>query len=578
VGRAYRGVSMQKEKRSMNIDLRATRHCAIAVALAVGLALAASACGKKDAKEPGAIPSGPDAWVHYIPADSPLVVASMKPMPQGMVDWLAEGFGPMANMLQKKLTEEISAADEKERAILAELDGKLSREGLAEIGFSLNPRFAIYSLGFSIAMRLELADGQRFRAFVERLEKASGESMQRGALEGVEYMSGGDEEVAVVLAIPGNELIVGFMPAKARDQVLPLLLGVQRPDQSVADTGALPKLVDKYGLSGVFPGYFDTRALVRMLSGRGSAVSVATLAAAEADLSALSTPACQKDLDSLAEIAPRLVFDYTKIEPPRLESMGVLELRPDIARDLAGVQVPVHGLGDLAKQRRLFALGVGLDLDKLLAWTGDKAKGVVAAPYQCPALAELNQAMTELDSNLGALRASMPAFAAGFRGLAMVVQDLQIQGDSPTGSGYAAISVAQPMALLDMIRGYDILPGLADAQIKPGGAPTAVNTGIPGLDPLHIAVQGSWVGGAAGKGMADQMLAALRADAPSKGPFAVFAYDYARFFSMMQDEMSTMDADERVIVDSLVRMFGYSVTEVRFDASGMRATQILEGR
>jgi hypothetical protein len=549
--------------------------CAIVVAVALGLA--GAACGKKDANEPGAIPTGPDAWVHYIPADSPLVIASMKPMPEGMVDWLAQGFGPMAAMLQTKLKESMAeAGDEKERAVLAELDGKLSRAGLAEIGLSLNPRFAAYSLGFSMALRLELADGQRFRAFIERLEKASGETMERGALEGVEYLTGGDEEVAVVIAIPGNELIVGFMPAKARTEVLPLLLGVQRPDQSVADTGVLPKLVDKYDLSGVVPGYFDSHALVRMLSGRGSPVSAATLAAAGADLSALAAPACQKELDSLAEIAPRFVFDYTKIDPPRLESLGVLELRSDIARDLAGVQVPVHGLGDLSRQRRLFAVGLGLDLDKLLAWIGTKAKGVVAAPYQCPELAELNEAMTELDTNLGSLRASMPAFAAGFRGLAMVVQDMQVGGASPTGSGYAAIAVGQPMALLDMARGY--IPELADVKITPGGPPTSVTTGIPGVDPLFLAVQGSWIGGAAGKGMADQMIAALRADPPSKGPFAVFAYDYGRFLSMMQSEMSTMDQDERMIIESLVQMFGYSVTQLRFESDGMRATQVIEGR
>ncbi|HWN66326.1 MAG TPA: hypothetical protein VNM90_01740 [Haliangium sp.] len=551
------------------------KHCAITVAVALGLA--GAACGKKDAKEPGAIPSGPDAWVHYIPADSPLVVASLEPMPQGMVDWLAEGFGPLAATLQTKLSEELAqSSDEKERAILTELDGKLSRQGMAEIGVSLNPRFAVYSIGFSIAMRLELADGQRFRAFIERLEKASGESMERGALEGVEYLGGGDDEVSVVIAIPGNELIVGFMPTKARTDVLPLLLGVQRPDKSVADTGVLPKLIDKYELSGVSPGYFDTQALVRMLSGRGSAVSAATLAAAGADLSSVATPTCQKELDSLAEIAPRFVFGYTKIAPPRLETRGVLELRKDIARDLAGVQTPVHGLGDPLKDRRMFAFGVGVDLDKLLAWVGDKAKGVGASPYQCPALAELNSTMGEIDRNFGSLRASMPAFAAGFRGMTVVLQDLQVGGDTPTGSGYAAVGVAQPMALLDMVRGY--IPEMASVQVKPGGAPTAVTTGMPGLDPMYLTVQGSWLGAAVGKGMADQMSAALRTEPASGGPFAVFAYDYGRFLSMMQSEMGDMDPEERQIVQALVQMFGFSVTRLRFEAHGLVATQVIEGR
>lgn len=543
-------------------------------AIAVTVVLAGAACGKKDAKEPGAIPTGPDAWVHYIPADSPLVIASLKPVPREIVDWAAGVVAPMSDALQTKLTEAIAeTSDPTERAVLAEFDGKLSRAGMAELGIKVDPRFAMYSIGYSLAIRLELADGQRFRAFVERLEKASGKPMERATLEGVDYLKAGDEEVAVIIAVPGNELIVGIMPANARDQVLPLLLGVQRPEHSVASTGALSKLVDKYQLSGVFPGYIDTQALVRMLSGRGSPVATATLAAAGADLSSVSTPACQKELDGLAEIAPRVVFDYTRLSPPLFESRFVLELRSDIARDLAGVQLPVHGLGDPAAQRHLFAMGVGLDLDKLLGWIAGKTKGVVAAPYQCPALASVNQAMTSFDRELATMRAALPAFAAGFRGLTVVLRDLQIEGDAPSGAGYAAVGVAQPMALLDMARGY--MPELADVKVQPGGAPVTVATGQPGMDPVHLTVQGSWLGAAVGKGMADEMVAALRATPSDKGPFAVFAYDYGRFMTMMQSSggMSDMNPDERLIFDMVVRMLGVSVTEMRFEEHGLVGTQ-----
>lgn len=546
-------------------------------AIAVAVALAGAACGKKDVKEPGAIPAGPDAWVHFIPADSPLVIASLKPMPKDMVDWLAEGLAPVGAFMQTLLAKGLAeTSDERERAILTELDGKFSRQGLAEIGVKLDGRFALYSLGLSLVMRLELADGERFRAFIQRLETAAGESpLTRAELEGVAYLSAGDEEVSVVVAVPGNELILGVMPAKARTQVLPLLLGVQRPEKSVADTGALPKLVDKYDLSGVFPGYFDNRALVHMLSGRGSAVTQATLAAVGADLAALATPTCQKELDGLADIAPRLVFDYSKIEPPRLETMAVLELREDVARDLSGVQLPVHGLGDPAA-RRVFAFGVGFDLDKLLDWLGARAKGVAASPYQCPELAELNEMMTELDRELASARAAMPAFASGFRGFTVVVADMQVSGPSPTGSGYAAVGVAQPMALLDMARGY--MPELGNVEVKAGGAPVAVSTGVPGLDPLYLTVQGSWLGAAMGKGMADEMAKALRASPAAKGPFMVMAYDYGKFMSMMGDELSGMAAEERQLVNALVQMFGYTVSAFRFEPHGLVTTQLIQGR
>jgi hypothetical protein len=549
-----------------------------ALAAALVLAgIAGAACGKKDVKKP-AIPAGPDAWLHYIPADSPLVIANLKPMPPSMADWLANALAPVAELVKKGMNEAMAeSGDDKARAVVAELQGKMSREGLAEIGVSLTPRFAVYGVGLALAVRLELADGQRFRGFIERLEKAAGEPLKRATFEGVEYFDLGDEEVSVVLAVPGNELILGLTHPKARDIVLPVLLGVQRPEKSVADTGVLPKIVSRYKTTGMATGYFDHHAFVRMLTGRGSALSRASIEAGGIDISSMATAVCQKEMDSLAAIAPRVVFDYTKIDLPRLESLAVLELRSDIARDLAGVQLPVHGLGD-PSQRHMFAMGIGLDLDKTVSWLATKTKGVVAAPYQCPVLADLNELMTNLDQELASLKGSMPPFVAGFRGLSVVVSDLQLAGDTPTGSGYAVLGVAQPMTLIQMAGAF--LPPLAQANIKAGGAPAAVSTGMPGLDPVHVTVQGSWLGAAVGKGMADRMVAALRATPPAKGPFLVFAYDYGRFIQALQSSgaMGEMGPDEKLVLDVLSRLFGYTMATLRFEAHGLVGTSMVESQ
>lgn len=547
-------------------------------AIAVALVVAGAACGKKDGvKKPGVIPSGPDGWVHYIPADSPLVVANLEPVPESLVNWLADGLAPLAAMGEKAIGDQMATStDQTERAVLAEIQGKLSRQGLVDIGVSLSPRFALYGIGLSLAMRLELADGQRFRGFIERLEKAGGKPMERASLEGVEYLRAGDEEVAVIVAIRDKEVTVGLMHAKASEMVLPVLLGVQRPESSVADTGVLPKLVDQYKLMGVSTGYFDTHALVRMLTGRASALSQGTLTASGMDFSQFATPACQKEMDSLAAIAPRVVFDYTAIQPPRLDTLGVLELRSDIARDLAGVQTPVQGLGD-PNRPHMFTFGVGLDLEKAIGWLHAKAKGVVAAPYQCPALADLNGLMTELDRELGNLQGGMPPFLAGFRGMAMVLEDLQMGGFIPSGAGYVVLGVAQPMAVIEMVGAF--LPQLAQVKVKADGAPTPVTTGVPGLDPVHVTVQGSWLGAAVGKGMSDQMVAALRAKPAAEGPFAVVAYDYARFIQVVQASSGAeMDAEEKLLMDAVGRLLGFTVATMRFESSGLVMHQTIQGR
>jgi hypothetical protein len=547
-------------------------------AVAIALVVAGAACGKKDGvKKPGVVPSGPDGWAYYIPADSPLVVANLEPMPESLVNWVADGLAPLAAMGEKAIGDELAeSTDETERAVLTELQGKLSRQGLADIGVSLNPRFALYGVGLSLAIRLELADGQRFRGFIERLEKAAGKPMERASLEGVEYLRAGDEEVAVIVALREKDVTLGVMHAKASELVLPVLLGVQRPQVSVGDTGVLPKLAKQYKLMGVSTGYFDSQALAHMLTGRASALSQGTLTASGVDLSEFATPACQKEFDSLAAIAPRVVFDYTAIQPPRLETAGVVELRSDIARDLAGVQTPVHGLGD-ASRPRLFALGVGLDLEKAIAWLHGKAKGVVAAPYQCPALAGLNEFMGDLDRELEGVQGSMPPFLAGFRGVSMVIEDLQMGGFIPSGAGYVVLGVAQPMAVIEMVGAF--LPQLAQVKVKDGGAPTAVTTGVPGLDPVHVTVQGSWLGAAVGKGMSEQMVAALRATPSGEGPFMVMAYDYARFVEVIQAAGgSEMDPTEKLLMDAMGKLLGFTTASMRFEPQGLVIHQTIQGR
>src|SRR5690606_3018336 len=102
---------------------------------------------------------------------------------------------------------------------------------------------------------------------------------------------------------------------------------------------------------------------------------------------------------------------------------------------------------------------------------------------------------------------------------------------------------------------------------------------MPGLDPLYLTVQGGWLGAAVGKGMADEMVTALRATSPADGPFAVFAYDYGRFMSTMQTMGGMgMGAEEQQIVQSLVQMFGLSATMFRFESHGLVARQRIQGR
>ncbi|WP_428263832.1 hypothetical protein [Haliangium sp.] len=545
--------------------------CAALSALAL---LLMATCGGKsaDTVESPAAPAAADAWLAYIPADSPLVMANLRPLPPEIVDWLATGMAPIADNLQNKLAEQMAqTSDEQERAVLAELDGKLSREGLASIGVSLTPRYALYGIGVSLAVRVELANGQAMRDFIARLEAAAGEKAPRATFEDIEYLTMSEDELRVVLAVQDDVAIFGVMPEAAHEQVLPVLFGKQKPERSLADTGALRQIVDQYGLLGVATGYLDTAALARLFTGRGSALSTATMDLAGIELPELSA-VCHKEIDTMAAAVPRLVFGYTGMRKGSMEALGVLEMRADLAGEMAGLQRPVVGLNDLARDQPVFAMGLGLDLAGAMDWLQSKAQAVADAPYQCPELAELNQGMTELATELGNSKASLPPFITGFQGLAVAVTSMEMGGDMPNGTGYALLGVKQPMQLIGMAQA--MVPQLSSVTVEPDGAPVPVSTGVPVPEIVNLTVQGDWIGAAIGDADTKALVSRMRQKPKADGPFMVMSYNYAEFTAMLE-AAGGLDggADEIEMMKAVGRMMGFVELNMRFEANGLYMKQ-----
>lgn len=551
--------------------------------LMAALLVMSAACGSKNdggAQEPTAIPAGPDGWMYDVPADAAFVIANYKPMPQEVVDWMAQGMAPIAAFMQKAIDEAKAEASEDEAALLAEIDGKLSREGLAELGIKLNSRFAIYNIGPSLAIRFELADGAKFQAFLDRVIAAvpDASDISRAELGGVSYLRvTDDDEPLVVLAVHEDVLYFGFMHVNAESVVLPVLFGQSRPAQSVGSLGTLREQVANHQLLGISPGYFDTRALIQMLTGRGSELSQAIIAASGFDFSEMSTPACQKDFDGLAEIAPHLSFGYRRAEAGIFDTFSLLEMRADIASELAVMQAPIYGLDDVAQTRPMFALGLGIDVEKFLGWVVGKARGVQQAPFECALLAEFNQAMAEIEDGANSAVNSLRPMAPGLRGLSLLVSEVSMGGFLPSGAGYAMLSVSQPASLIEMARAF--VPQLAEVQVTAGGGPVQINTGVPGLNPVHMAVEGSWLGASLGAGMKDRMMSALKGEPDANGPFAIVAYDYAKIMKTMAEagEMPTQDPETQMIMDAVINMFGFSWSSFRFEERGLVMMQSIQG-
>lgn len=540
----------------------------LVILLAAGLG---GSCKKNgETTEPGQ-PAAAQAWLKLIPADSPLVMTNLRPVPSELVDWMAKGLAPLGQMIETEIQKELDKTqDKQERAVLTEIQGKLSsREGLRSIGVSLEPRFAIYGIGPSLAMRVELADGKRMADFLDRLETASGASIDKATFEDVAYRSVTEDDASFVFAIHGNEAVLGIMHANARAHVLPVLFGKKAPDASLADNRAIEALVEKYGLLGVGTGYIDIEAAVRMFTGRASALSNTILAASGIELPPLSST-CHAELDQMAAAAPRIAFGYRALSSKGFDALGVWEMRGDLAKELAALRAPVPGVSGFRTDKPLFAMAVGLDLDKAMAWARGKAAAMLQSPYQCEVLGELNQAVAEIASGL---EQELPPQLAGFEGGLVALTSFAMGGFMPTGTGYAAFGVSDPMALVDMARAA--IPQLAEAEITPDGKPTAIPTGMPGLDTVHLTVQGSWLGAAVGPGIADRLVGLLREKPAADSPLFLMAYNYQQFMEIMEQTgaFAQSSQEERLLIESIGRLFGYVEASFSFDERGLVMSQ-----
>jgi hypothetical protein len=114
---------------------------------------------------------------------------------------------------------------------------------------SRDMRFVLHGIGVVPVFRLELADAKALTATIEKHQKESGLVMPMATHAGKPYWRIPDGDVLVVAAVLDDHLVVSGGPAPLVDKALPMILGVEKPNPSMADGGALKEVVARHGLA-----------------------------------------------------------------------------------------------------------------------------------------------------------------------------------------------------------------------------------------------------------------------------------------------------------------------------------------
>jgi len=448
-----------------------------------------------------------------IPADTPYLLAGMASFPPELLARIQRGLAPVVAPLVQQW-QSLAGQNKVLAAIVAELDGKCNQAGLESLGFSSEPRFAIYGLGLQpVVARLAVKDHAVVQATIERIAAKAGATLPAMATrDGRSYWKVDIAAGSIVIALADNQLITAVGTAPEVEAKLGLILGSDKPAQSMADGRLVKELMARHGLGGQMIGFADTRTIAgKALEAAGAAPSAA----------------CTAELDRLSAKVPRVVFGYGELSASRASGALVVELAPDVVTDLKALRVELPGLAATLSGQPIMTMGVGIDLAR-----GQQVGVAVAEHLKQLGTACANGPLADAaDQASRALSRPLPEPAGRISGGVVAIKDIKFATGAQQAipeSVEAVMMIASPDARALFKQAVELAAEIGTLGIVADGALHDLTIPLPVPFPIAAGVGDKAIVVTAGtqqKPLAVQLLAARGG---SKAPLFAMTYDFSK--------------------------------------------------
>ena len=554
------------------------------IAILAGAALLLAACSK-EADETSIVKANTNPLLAHVPADTIYAFATLEAVPTDITDAYAQRFQPVLDVMseqierfQVKYTSGEYGGDLQARfakAVLDELGGELSAESLTRLGISMQAQQAVYAMGVFPVFRYELDDAQALRDAIGRIGEEMGVQIPEKTLNGSPYWSitETDEPVGAYIAILDGQLVFSVFPVSAEGSMLPALLGHQMPEESLAANNALAIMNGQKSYTAYGSGFFDIQKLADELLDPASVTNVHLGPYMDHDPATLS-PACSSEFRSLAAKAPRMTLGTTKLNANEVAVRYELELENSLAGGLAGLvaDVPVAVDSD-----NLLSASLALKVGKLRSFMLEKANAIVAAPYECEHLQDLNREAEQLVTQLNI---PMPPMVNNLLGLRVRLDEVDPDGDIQKTRGLLALHVDQPEMFTGMAS--MMVPGIDELDLANQNDPVRIPQEVLRVDDLivHALTGDQAIGLSLGEDYAANLAAFLDAESKQEGVFFSIAYDMARQLELQgviskklavdMDHIDSTHGDfSKAFEASYAAMLDRSRTEMKFTPDGL---------
>ena len=272
--------------------------------------------------------------------------------------------------------------------------------------------------------------------------------------------------------------------------------------------------------------------------------------------------------------APRMTAGTTKFTGNDIGMRYELELENSLASSLAALvsNAPAAVDGD-----HLLSGSLAIQVGKLRNFIFEKANAIVATPYQCEQLQELNQNAMELVTQLNI---PMPPMVNNLMGARVILDDFDPGVEPPTGNGLAAIHVDKPEMFVGMAS--MMVPGFEQLDLANQSEPVRIPPEMLQMGGLDVfALMGkNAIGAALGEQQAGELGAFMNAKTQDDGTFFSVSYDMAKQLEIqaaVSEKMGvTMDEDHshtneftEAVRESYSAMLGHSRVDMRFTGSSL---------
>lgn len=494
--------------------------------------------------------------LRYIPADTPYVFALTAPLPSELTDKLEPTIDELLQAYQRilrhamaeqlvKMSSEEDAADDAEqfRGVAEEVLSLMSLEGIRGAGIGRDSAFALYGNGLLPVLRIELTDPDLFDAALVRIEEKAGESLLIGETDGQPYKYAELENVKLLIATLDEQAIITAVPARFNDAQVAMALGVKKPRRNLKNSKGLRTIRKEYGFSDYFTGFIDNERIAEIFTGKATGLDNELFAVLDYQTPDL-TETCSTEIMEMVGIVPRIVFGYTEVTADIVESAMIIEMRKDIAEDLANVSAAVPGLG--LDTSGLLSIGFGLNPIALREFYEARLDAMEADPFECEKFADLQAGVAK---GREVLNQPIPPVVYSFRGIVANIADIKgmdLSSKTPPESIDASIlfAVENAESLITMAAMMD--PQIAALNLLPDGKPVKLNfTQLAEIaDEAFAAMSANALSIAIGEGAENNSASMLVAESADPVPILSINMNSARYYAMVGETMAQESTDE----------------------------------